>query len=143
MTGLRGGTRPSANVGGVTHPSRTASANRASASSGLRLGLGGTISATTRSRSVTSTVSPLAAKRTYSLSLFLSTLRPTERMTHIVATRSYLVNGSGTTHRPSLRHPNGYRGQAFEASGPGPWDEPAIGATILVFLAAVVATGTM
>ena len=36
-----------------------------------------------RSRSVTRTVSPPAANRTYSLNRFLSTFRPTERITII------------------------------------------------------------
>src|ERR1700694_4412214 len=81
ITGVRwGGPRPT-EIGGVIQPCRKASINRASASSGLRLGLGGPISATTRSRSVTRTVSPPAASRTYSLSLFLRVLRPTERIT--------------------------------------------------------------
>src|SRR5437867_586405 len=66
--------------GGVTQPRRTASARTPSASAGLRPARGGTNSATTRSRSVISTVSPPAAIRTYSLSLFLSNLRPTDRM---------------------------------------------------------------
>src|SRR5215471_2185821 len=66
-------------AGGVSQPSRTASASSASTRSGLRPGRGGTISATTRSRSVTSTVSPPAARRTYSLSLFLRSFRPTEK----------------------------------------------------------------
>src|SRR5262245_27268513 len=79
-TGLRGGGRSSTRVGGVTQPSRTASASMASASMGLRPAWGGTSSATTRSRSVTSTTSPLAAKRTYSLSLFFRTLMPTARI---------------------------------------------------------------
>jgi len=67
--------------GGVIQPWRKASSKSASESIGLREGLGGPISATTRSRSVTKTVSPPAASRTYSLSLFLSVLRPTERIT--------------------------------------------------------------
>src|SRR6266545_487194 len=46
-TGLRGGGGPPASVGGVSHPSRTASASSASASKGLRPARGGTISATT------------------------------------------------------------------------------------------------
>src|SRR5271170_4857879 len=80
ITGLRaGGPRP-IESGGVIQPWRKASNNRASDSTELRVGLGGPISATTRSRSVTRTVSPPAASRTYSLSLFLSVLRPTERM---------------------------------------------------------------
>src|SRR6266852_3221786 len=72
ITGLRwGGSRPT-EIGGVIQPCRKASINRASDSSGLRLGPGGPISATTRSRSVTRTVSPPAASRMYSLSLFLN-----------------------------------------------------------------------
>jgi hypothetical protein len=80
MTGLRGGGSLPTSVGGASQPSRTASASSASTRSGLRPGRGGTISATTRSRSVTSTVSPPAARRTYSLSLFLRSFRPTERI---------------------------------------------------------------
>ena len=66
--------------GAVIHPCRNASNNSASDSIELRAGFGGPISATTRSRSVTRTVSPPAASRTYSLNLFLSVLRPTERI---------------------------------------------------------------
>jgi hypothetical protein len=80
ITGLRGGgPRPTDN-GGVIHPCLKASNNSASDSIALRAGPGGPISATTRSRSVTKIVSPPAASRTYSLSLFLSVLRPTERI---------------------------------------------------------------
>src|SRR5215470_3243124 len=89
MIGLHGGGLRPASTGGVSQPARTASANSASARSWLRPACGGTISATTRSRSVTSTVSPPAARRIYSLSLFLSTLRPTERISRFVASRSY------------------------------------------------------
>ena len=46
----------------------------------LRPARSGTISATTRPRSVTSTVSAQAARRTHSLNLSLSTLGPTERI---------------------------------------------------------------
>src|SRR5438445_9386002 len=92
MTGLRGGAPAPTRVGGVTQPRRTASASMASARKAPLPGCGGTISATTRSRSVTSTVSPLAASRMYSLSLFFSILRPMARMISKVATRSYLVN---------------------------------------------------
>lgn len=75
----RGGSGvPGGVVAGVSQPSRTPRA-RNSSSGSARPGCGGTSSATTRSRSVTSTVSPAAAARTYSLSLFFSTLRPTER----------------------------------------------------------------
>jgi hypothetical protein len=62
----------SADSGGLIHPWRTASSRRASETSGLRPGAGGPSSATTRSRSVTKTVSPPAASRMYSLSLFLA-----------------------------------------------------------------------
>jgi hypothetical protein len=80
ITGLRaGGPRPT-EIGGVIQPCRKASNNSASDSSGLGTGLGGPISATTRSRSVTRTVSPPAESRTYLLSLVFSVLRPTERM---------------------------------------------------------------
>src|ERR1051326_8390313 len=94
MTGFRGGGAVSTSVGGVSHPSRTAWARSASERTGLRAAWGGTSSATTRSRSVTRTVSPLAASRTYSLSLFLRTFRPTERIYTKVATGSYIVNPS-------------------------------------------------
>ena len=80
MTGLRGGEPAAEREGGVIQPWRAASASKASASTGLLLFSGGTSSATTRSRSVTSTVSPCAARRTYSLSLFLRTFKPTDLM---------------------------------------------------------------
>src|SRR5207244_10828135 len=56
VTGRRGGGSAPGIAGGVIHPRRTASARRASASSGLRLSRGGPGSATTRSRSVTSKI---------------------------------------------------------------------------------------
>jgi len=93
ITGLRGGGPAPGRAGGVIHPWRTASASKASASSGLRFLWGGASSATTRSRSVTSTVSPLAARRTYSLSLFLRTFRPTALIDSNVASGSYLCQG--------------------------------------------------
>ena len=62
----RGGSLASS-TGGVNQPLRTASARRTSARIGLLVSRGGPISATTRSRSVTRTVSPDAASRTYSL----------------------------------------------------------------------------
>ncbi len=71
-----GGPEP-ASAGGASTPERTAWARKASARTGLR---GGPSSATTRSRSVTRTVSPDAASRTYSLSLLCSTLIPTDLM---------------------------------------------------------------
>src|SRR5450759_3579506 len=80
MIGALGGALVSGASGGVSHPLRTASARSASDSNSLRPACGGASSATTRSRSVTSTVSPPDARRTYSLSLFLITLRPTARM---------------------------------------------------------------
>ena len=67
-------------AGGEIHPRRTASASCASASSSAWPACGGDESATTRSRSVTSTVSPPATSRTYSLSLFLRTFRPIARI---------------------------------------------------------------
>src|SRR5262245_59799687 len=79
VTGLRGGTVPPGSREGVIQPLRTASASMLSASRGLRPSRGGTSSATTRSRSVTRMVSPPAARRTYSLSLFFSVLSPTAR----------------------------------------------------------------
>src|SRR5262245_22855601 len=57
IAGLRGGAPLAGSSGGVIQPRRTASANIASAITGLRLASGGTISATTRSRSVTRMVS--------------------------------------------------------------------------------------
>ena len=87
-----GGSPVAGSTGGVNQPARTASASRASARIGLRVSLGGPISATTRSRSVTRTVSPDAASRMYSLSRLLSTFMPTDRMVDKVATSSHLVN---------------------------------------------------
>src|SRR5262249_31643026 len=52
-----------------------------------------TISATTRSRSVTRMVSPRSAKRTYSLSLFFRTFIPTALMLNRVASSSYFCQG--------------------------------------------------
>src|SRR4051812_3109943 len=92
ITGLRAGGSRAIKIGGVIQPLRQASDHSASDSRGLRVGLGGPISATTRSRSVTRTVSPPAASRTYSLSLFLRSLRPTERIHGNVASRGYFVN---------------------------------------------------
>jgi hypothetical protein len=96
VTGLRGGGVEPASAGGVIQPLRTASDNNASASTGLLVLSGGTISATTRSRSVTSTVSPLSARRTYSLSLFFKTFNPTAFMSANVASGSYLCQGRRT-----------------------------------------------
>jgi hypothetical protein len=70
IIGLRGGISEAGSGGGVIQPFRTASAKSASSRTGLRVLSGGTSSATTRSRSVTRTVSPLSANRTYPLSLF-------------------------------------------------------------------------
>ena len=53
---------------------------------------GGVSSATTRPRSVTSTVSPAAAARICRLSSFFRALMPTLRMVDNVATRGYFVN---------------------------------------------------
>ena len=78
-------------VGGVNQPLRTASASTASPNTGLRDSLGGPISATTRSRSVTRIVSPAAAIRMYSLNRLLSTLIPTARIRLNVATCCYFV----------------------------------------------------
>ena len=74
---------------GVNQPFRTASASIASARMGLLASRGGPISATTRPRSVTRTISPPAARRTYSLSLLFSALIPMDRMNDNVATGSY------------------------------------------------------
>jgi hypothetical protein len=91
IMGLRGGGVDAASAGGVIQPLRTASDSKASASTGLLVLSGGTSSATTRSRSVTSTVSPRSARRTYSLSLFFKTFKPTALMWLNVASGSYLV----------------------------------------------------
>ena len=91
MTGFRGGGPAGDRAGGVIQPLRTASASNASARSGLRFFWAGASSATTRSRSVTNTVSPLSARRTYSLSLFLRTFSPTARIGGKVASGSYHV----------------------------------------------------
>jgi hypothetical protein len=89
VTGLRGGGSEAASAGGVIQPLRTASESKASASTGLLVLSGGTSSATTRSRSVTSTVSPRSARRTYSLSLFFRTFKPTDLINTNVASGSY------------------------------------------------------
>ena len=93
VTGLRGGGVDAASTGGVIQPLRTASDSNASDSTGLLVLSGGTSSATTRSRSVTRTVSPRSARRTYSLSLFLRTFKPTALMANNVASGSYLCQG--------------------------------------------------
>jgi hypothetical protein len=80
ITGFRAGISLTADSGGLTHPWRTASSKSASEPNGLRPGAGGPSSATTRFRSVTSTVSPAAASRMYSLSLFLRCSMPTDLM---------------------------------------------------------------
>src|SRR3954463_13111078 len=71
--GLRGGGEPSVMRAGVIHPSRIPR-SRTDSRPPAR---GGTISATGRPRSVTTIVSPEAASRTYSLSLFFRVFRPT------------------------------------------------------------------
>ena len=93
VTGLRGGGVDAASAGGVTQPLRTASDSNASDSTGLLVLSGGTSSATTRSRSVTRTVSPRSARRTYSLSLFFRTFKPTAFISTNVASGSYLCQG--------------------------------------------------
>jgi hypothetical protein len=93
VTGLRGGGVDAASAGGVIQPLRTASESNASASTGLLVLSGGTSSATTRSRSVTNTVSPPSARRTYSLSLFFRTFNPTAFMSNNVASGSYHCQG--------------------------------------------------
>jgi len=90
VTGLRGGGVDAASAGGVIQPLRTASDSKASASTGLLVVSGGTISATTRSRSVTRTVSPPSARRIYSLSLFFRTFKPTAFTITDVASGSYM-----------------------------------------------------
>ena len=92
-TGIGDGGSPEiAMAGGVNQPLRTAEARNASARTGLLVSPGGRISATTRSWSVTRTVSPDAASRTYSLSRLFSTLIPTDLIIHKVATRCYFIN---------------------------------------------------
>ena len=94
-----GGVSPDGNAGGVKQPLRAASARIASARIGLLVGLGGPISATTRSRSVTRTVSPDAARRMYSLKRLLSIFIPTDLIRNKVTTSSYsfeLRSGSGS-----------------------------------------------
>lgn len=93
ITGLRGGTPLAGSAGGVIQPWRTASANIASATSGLRLASGGPSSATTRSRSVTRIVSPRSARRTYSLSLFFRTFILTTLIFSRVASTSHFFQG--------------------------------------------------
>src|SRR4029078_9459849 len=104
VTGLRGGGVDAASAGGVIQPLRTPSESKASASSGLLVVSGGTISATTRSRSVTRTVSPPSARRIYSLSLFFTTFRPTAVISTNVASGSYLCQGR-LLKRRSPRNP--------------------------------------
>src|SRR5947209_9293291 len=77
---------------GVIQPSRMPRSRMDSLSGCLWADWGAFSSTSTRPRSVTCTVSPLAAIRTYSLSLFLSTLRPTVFMDGNVASGSYFVN---------------------------------------------------
>ena len=94
-----GGVSTDGNTGGVKQPLRTASAGSASARIGLLVGLGGPISATTRLRSVTRTVSPDVARRMYSLKRLLSILIPTDLIRYKFATGSYffkLRSGSGS-----------------------------------------------
>ena len=131
IIGVRGGGPAGTTTGGVTQPSRTPSARRASVKTVLRPACGGPNSATTRSRSVTNTISPPAAIRTYSLSLFLSTLRPTERTAHrsfqklpwqfcgsscqLVSRTADLVEWSGQA--PLTRTDNLLRSPEFAAGG--------------------------
>ena len=104
-TGAGFGGRPEPpSAGGVSTPDLTASASSASARIGLRVALTGQSSATTRSRSVTRTVSPDAASRTYSLNRLFSTLIPTDLMHRKVATDRYLVNPSlDATQAPGIQ----------------------------------------
>src|SRR5216684_2688641 len=107
MTGFRGGGLSLMSVGGVIQPWRTASASIASARIGARPDRGGTSSATTRSRSVINTVSPPAARRTYSLSLFLRTLSPTALTGWKVAPGSHHVKGGVAIVSTSVTLSNG------------------------------------
>ena len=74
-------------MAGLTQPSRMPRSITDSGSA-----RGGTISATGRPRSVTTTLSPEAASRTYSLSLFLRVLRPTVFISGEVAAGGCFVN---------------------------------------------------
>jgi ABC transporter substrate binding protein len=107
--GLRGGGVDAASAGGVIQPLRTASESRASASTGLLVLSGGTISATTRSRSVTSTVSPRSASRTYSLSLFFKTFKPTAFTIVNVASSSSLCQAGYSDRVSESRYAEGKR----------------------------------
>ena len=94
-------------TGGVNQPLRTASASTASARAGLLVSRGGPSSATIRSRSVTRTVSPDAATRTYSLSLFFRAFMPTALMNGRwlpVATLS-----TGEDRETRSKQPNSFR----------------------------------
>lgn len=86
-----GGVPTEGRSGGVNQPFRTASAR-----TGLLVSRGGPISATTRSRSVTRMVSPLAAMRTYSLSRLLRTLIPTDLTHSKVVTSCYCVKDAAS-----------------------------------------------
>lgn len=92
-----GGGSSSVINGGVNQPWRTASARTASAKRALRPALGGTSSATIWSRSVTNTVSLADARRTYSLSSFLSTFRPTARISKSSFQKATLCNFEAET----------------------------------------------
>ena len=84
-------------VGIRTSPRRTSSDQLRSASvPASAAARGGISSATTRPRSVTSTVSPAAAARICRLSSFFRALMPTLRMANNVATRGYVVNAALT-----------------------------------------------
>ena len=73
-----GGVPTRGRSGGVNQHFRTATASTASAKTGLLVSLGRSVSATTRSRSVTGMVSPLAAICPYSLSRLLRIWIPTD-----------------------------------------------------------------
>ena len=106
-TGCRGTLPPGPISGGVNHPPRTNSASTASSTAWLRPCVGGISSATTRSRSVINTVSPPAARRTYSLSLFLRTLSPTALTGWKVAPGSHHVKGGVAIVSTSVTLSNG------------------------------------
>ena len=91
-----GGVPTEGRSGGVNQPFRTASASTASARTALLVSRGGPISATTRSRSVTRMVSPLAAMRTYSLSRLLRTLIPTDLTHSKVVTSCYCLKDAAS-----------------------------------------------
>ena len=92
VTGLRRGSLAlGGTLAGARRPCRSRSPRRRSAGDASARMRGDTSSATTWPRSVTRTVSPAAAARTYSLRRFFRTLMPTRCMRPNVATGGYIV----------------------------------------------------